>query len=569
VRLSAAPPSSLKDLRHGGKPCPFKTPAPRGFSAACQGALIKYAFQSEVARAGFVACPEQLSHAKLSNGPAPHWNCCPRDVVLTSKHLNPRMDDPANTKLPRLLRLLHVNIPEVWVRFLLAIVGLILAFAAALFSTVSRESGNLWATLILASAALLLAVIVGLTTVPYLARRVEAARIRDALDYDVTRIGVVYVIVVLLIGIAALNTGNNLLYIVVAAMLAAILVSGFASALVLRDLELDVHLPEHVFAARPTLGRIVVRNPRRWLPSFSVSVVSFKRKKTARHWRWAPSTLAFPPGRPPGEEWIRLPDRKLSREATPALAPNVFDGAAHFPYVPAHGEVRADLELRFDHRGRYQQESFGLATRFPFAFLTKTRRIPLQREVIVYPRVEPADEFFEVLPMITGEFETFVRGRGYDLYRIREYMPEDSARHVDWKATAKSGSLKVREFSREDERKLRIVFDNPAREVVSGKAYEGAVELAASLSWHFAGENTEVSFVAQGYGGAPDVYGFLAYLAVVEPQPLPSVIDQLQPSDDYNIILTARPRGSIPTALWACSYFVFIGQGGSRAASAR
>ena len=64
-------------------------------------------------------------------------------------------------------------------------------------------------------------------------------------------------------------------------------------------------------------------------------------------------------------------------------------------------------------------------------------------------------------PLITGEFETFARGRGDDLYLIREYMPEDSARHVDWKATAKSGSLKVREFSREDERKLRLVFDNP------------------------------------------------------------------------------------------------------------
>src|SRR5277367_3305689 len=106
----------------------------------------------------------------------------------------------------RLTRSLHVEIPEVWVRFLLAIVGLGLAFAAALFSTVSREAGNLWATLILASTALLLAVIVGLTTVPYLARRVEAARLRDALDYDVTRVGVVYVLVVLLIGIAALNT---------------------------------------------------------------------------------------------------------------------------------------------------------------------------------------------------------------------------------------------------------------------------------------------------------------------------------------------------------------------------
>jgi uncharacterized protein (DUF58 family) len=260
-----------------------------------------------------------------------------------------------------------------------------------------------------------------------------------------------------------------------------------------------------------------------------------------------------------------VPDRKLSRETSPTSAATVFNGSAHFPYVPALGEVRADLELRFDRRGRYQQESFGLATRFPFAFLTKTRRIPLQREVIVYPRVEPADEFFEVLPMITGEFETFVRGRGDDLYRIREYMPEDSARHVDWKATAKSGSLKVREFSREDERKLRIVFDNPAGEMISGKAYEDAVELAASLSWHFAQENTDVSFVSQGYRGEADVYAFLAYLAVVEPQPLPSVIDQLQPSDDYNIILSARPRGSISTALWACSYFVFIGQEGDKA----
>src|SRR5438445_3016795 len=146
----------------------------------------------------------------------------------------------------RLAHLLHLQIPEVWVRFLLAIVGLLLAFGAALFSTVSRESGNLWATLILASAALLLATIVGLTTVPYLARRVAAARIRDAFDYDVTRVGIIYVMAVLLIGIAALNTGNNLLYIVVAAMLAAIMVSGFASAIVLHDLELDVRLPEHV-----------------------------------------------------------------------------------------------------------------------------------------------------------------------------------------------------------------------------------------------------------------------------------------------------------------------------------
>src|SRR5215471_9853670 len=125
------------------------------------------------------------------------------------------------SRIQLLGRWLRVDIPEIWLRFLLALVGLVLAFAAALFSTVSRESGNLWATLILASAALLLATIVGLTTVPYLAQRVGTARMRNALDYEVTRVGIIYIVIVLLIGIAALNTGNNLLYIIVAAMLAA------------------------------------------------------------------------------------------------------------------------------------------------------------------------------------------------------------------------------------------------------------------------------------------------------------------------------------------------------------
>jgi uncharacterized protein (DUF58 family) len=463
------------------------------------------------------------------------------------------------SSLQRVAHLLHVDIPEIWLRFLLALVGLCLAFAAALFSTVSRESGNLWATLVLASAALILATFVGLTTVPYLARRVAAARIRDAFDYDVTRAGIIYVLVVLMIGIAALNTGNNLLYIVVAAMLAAILVSGVASALVLRDLELDVRLPEHVFAGRATQGKFLVTNHARWLPSFSVNVIASKKGRSKKHWRWSPATFTWPPGRPAGKQWLHLPDRQL-RRVTDTTAPGIFKGSAYFPYLPAQSELAAELEMNFDHRGSYREESFGISTRFPFAFLTKTRRVPMRREIIVYPPVEPTDEYYEILPMITGEFETFARGRGYDLYRIREYLPEDSARHVDWKATAKSGSLKVREFSREDERKLRLVFDNPAPGVVGEKAYEDAIALAASLGWHFSTGNTEVSFVAPGYEGGADIYRFLAHLALVAPQNARSVIDTLDVSEDYNIILTSRPRGSIPTALWNCSYFVFIGK---------
>ncbi len=473
----------------------------------------------------------------------------------------------------RVVQWLQTSTAEVWIKFLLALVGLGLAFAAALFSTVSRDSGNLWATVILASISLILATVVGLVTVPYLARRVAVERLRESFDYDVTRAGIIYVLVTLVIGIAALNTGNNLLYIVVAAMLAAIIVSGYVSALVLRYLELDIHLPEHVFAGRPVMGRIVLRNPRRVMPSFSIRVVSTrkKRKKPAKQWQWESTTFAFPFNGPKEKQWLRLPDRRLRRVTVIPPPPGIFQGIAYFPFLPAKSESIADLELKFDRRGRYREDSFGLATRFPFAFLTKTRHVQLAREILVYPRVEPTDEVFEILPLVRGEWESFVRGRGSDLYRIREYMPEDSARHVDWKATAKSGSLKVREFAREDERKLCIAFDNPQAGLVPEAAYEKAVELAASLAWHFSHEDAEVCFLIPGRPRTRDLHEFLAWLAVIEPIGIKSSIQAANsasadpltelgggPSDEYNIVVTARPRGTVPTALWNSSYFVFL-----------
>lgn len=453
--------------------------------------------------------------------------------------------------------MLHLGLPEVWVRFLLALLGLGLAFAAALASTLAREDGNVTATAVFATAALLLAGLVGLTTVPYLARRVAAGHVRDAFDYEVTRAGLIYIGLTLVLALAGLNTGNNLLWIVVAAMLAAILVSGVSSALVLRALELDVHTPDHVFAGQRLLARLVLHNRQRLLPSFSVSVVPPRRKKKGKHWQWQAATFGFPFNRPSAEQWFHLPDRVLRREEE-REEQELLAGAVYFPYIPAKSALTADVELCFRRRGLVQQESFGLRTQFPFSFLRKTRRVILARQVVVFPTIEPTDEFFEVLPLITGEFEAFLRGRGYDLYRIRDYAPEDPARHVDWKASAKAGSLLVREFTHEDERKLRIVFDNPSPGAVAEEAYERAVSLTASLVWHFAGENSQLSFVAPGYQGGPDVYRFLTYLALVAPSVGESVVDKLPPSNDFDLILTARPRGTIPTALWARGYVLFI-----------
>ena len=469
------------------------------------------------------------------------------------------------TDASRALTWLRSASGEVWLRFLLALLGLGLAFGAALLSTVSGEAGNLWASVILASLALLLAAVVGLVTVPYLARRVALERLRESLRYEVTKAGVIYVLATLVIGIAALNTGNNLLYIVVAAMLAAILVSGVVSAIVLRGMELEVRLPDHVFAERTVMARVVVKNPRRFLPAFSIRVVpaSKEKKKTVwKQWRWERTTFVFPLNRPAGRQWVRMRDWKVKRVALPSPMPGIFEGMIYFPYLPANAELQADVRLRFARRGRYCESSFGLATQFPFAFLTKTRDVALERQIIVYPPVDPTEEVVEILPVLRGEWESFVHGRGSDLYRIREYMPEDSARHVDWKATAKSGSLKVREFAREDERKLCIIFDNPVAGAISEAAYEHAVNLAASLAWQLSPQNAGVSFLITGRDRVVEVYDFLTQLALIQPEPEPpAALDDLTLATpgQYNIVITARPRERFANAL-SSAYFIFVGE---------
>src|SRR6202051_3017840 len=272
----------------------------------------------------------------------------------------------------RLAQWLQSASAEVWVKFLLALLGLGLAFGTALFSTVSRDAGNVWATVILASTSLVLATLVDLVTVPYLARRVAVERLRESFDYDVTRAGIVYALVTLVIGIAALNTGNNLLYIVVAAMLAAILVSGVVSAWVLRWLELDIRVPEHMFAGRPVVGRVILQNPRRFLPAFSICVLpARKEKKIRKDWRWERTTFTFPLNRAPENQWVRMRDWKVKRRETVAPPPGIFEGMVYFPYLPPKAELVADLQLQFERRGRYCESSFAVGKGFPFGFLTK------------------------------------------------------------------------------------------------------------------------------------------------------------------------------------------------------
>src|SRR5215831_18430890 len=281
---------------------------------------------------------------------------------------------------------------EAWLRFFLALAGLALAFAAAIFSSAASEAGNLIATAAFSSLALLLAGLVGALTIPFLFRRVAAARMSDALQYEFTREGLAYLGVVVLIFVAALNTGNNLLFIVVGAMFSSIVASGIASAAVLRKLELDVAVPQNAFTGRPVSVRVKLTNPRFWIPSFSVKVLTPVDKRKASGWEWQKSRFIFPKRR----QWVQLPDYTLRRKSEPPKPQEILTKPVYFTFVAPRSTAEADVELIFPHRGQYAQDGFSLSTRFPFSFLIKSRKVRLDRELVVYPALMAPDQVLDV-----------------------------------------------------------------------------------------------------------------------------------------------------------------------------
>jgi uncharacterized protein (DUF58 family) len=435
-------------------------------------------------------------------------------------------------------RIVHLDRPA-WRRFLLALFALTLSFFMALYSSALRQSGRYIFAAWVAGLSLLLAGYVAFKVVPYLARRTALERWMIKIEYEFTREGVVYLLIITVIAVAALNTGNNLLFIILASLLAGILVSGILSQIVLSQLELDFVLPDHVFAEQPMISRVTVRNLKWVLPSFSVTVST------------------------------RAPDKK-KRQGSPPPARQILDAPVYLPYIPHRASVTQHVELTFPRRGRYTQDGFRVSTKFPFGFLRKAHEITSRQEILVLPNVQPTEEFYEILPLIGGELESFLKGRGHDLYAIRDYQESDTARHVDWKASAKAQQLKVREFTREDERRLVLVFDPhlPRADEKTLAQFEKAVTFCACLAWHFYEIDAQMQFLSNGFEApmspsAEIIYSVLEALALIEPQVGPAVsienlISRGAATGGFNIILTAQPHGSIPTNLWGTSYLIFI-----------
>jgi uncharacterized protein (DUF58 family) len=318
--------------------------------------------------------------------------------------------------------------------------------------------------------------------------------LRSALDHgtgqQVTRLGLLFTMTCVLVALAAFVSANNLLFLILALLLATMMVSGFISRLSLAGLELDFLLPEHLCAGRKLMGRIVIRNTKRWIPSFSIHLAGSS-------------------------------DSGLSQPL-------------YFPVIPGGARIEAPVELFFARRGAYRQNSFRFSTRFPFGFAERRINVRLLRDIIVYPSIDPQPGFDQLLISLQGEIASFYRGQGNDFYRIRPYEVLESAHHVDWKATAHTGDLQVREFAREQEQAVAFFLD---LDVPRSQAawFETAVDRCAFLTWNMSQRGLRIRFCTQDVDWQlpeeADVYTILKYLAIVSTRPG----RQLTASQDWNV----------------------------------
>ncbi len=275
-----------------------------------------------------------------------------------------------------------------------------------------------------------------------------------------TREGKYFVALTLGIGFAAINTGNNLLYLLLGMMMSLILGSGVLSEFSLGGLTVRRMPPDRVFAGSPFLMGIALRNPRRWLPSFSIEVEDM-------------------------------------------LLGKALERRCYFLKTPAGRTQRTSYRHSFDRRGAYAFSGFRVSTRFPFTFFRKSREVTSQEEVLVFPQVFPVTPPQSETQAQTEQHSMRLDRRG-DFFALREYQEGDDPRDIHWRKSARQGRLVVRQHEDQQGRRMAVYLDNHEPEetlsVDQLDQQERAVSLAASLAKHYVERGYSVSLVTRDGG---------------------------------------------------------------------
>jgi uncharacterized protein (DUF58 family) len=424
-------------------------------------------------------------------------------------------------------------------RIVLGTLLVLAGLTSAVVTVLARQQNQNGLAGAAAILSLFIALLLTIFIVPPLARsaRVEVAN----LDFPIepTSGGGVFLVIIIVVGFAAWNTGNNLLFLVFSLLCSTLFVGWVVARTSLRDLTVSARFPDHIFAAEAAPVIVTLRNNKRVLPSFSILVEA----------------------RGPGNESDENPKRRR-RHLKRLLA--------YFSYVPHHAAAEQRVEQLFPKRGHVLIDGFELSTRFPFGFFRRRRRLRARNvDIIVYPKPEVISDELHLLPMYAGRMPAMRRGAGHDLFSMRDYQPQDDLRHIDWKATARSRRLTVREFTSEDERRITIVLDTRLPRNATNnpsERFERGVVQAASLIKHFIDERAEVRLalgddVGPFGSGTDQLYRCLRRLALVTPVDRDGVEINAASNTvehDYAILLTAAAPGSIPANIWRTSHVIYL-----------
>jgi uncharacterized protein (DUF58 family) len=275
------------------------------------------------------------------------------------------------------------------------------------------------------------------------------------------------------LGFAAINTGNNLFYLLVSMLLGLIIVSGVLSEQSIRRVRVEPVLPDELFAGQVALVGARVANRKRWRNSYSLSVEVQGSSHSAY-------LAKLEPG---GERLLTWPE-------TPRA------------------------------RGRWRLAGFRVATRFPFGLFVKAAQLPPSAEILVYPAVGPvsADRLRELAGW--GGAPAPRRGRGHGLHNLREYRFGDDPRLIHWRSSAKSAALMVRELEADASLDARLVLEGTGRG--EPERLERGIAEAASLAVHLLEKGAAVELVGPGVhvplgSGRAQRTRVLAALALFDP----------------------------------------------------
>lgn len=291
--------------------------------------------------------------------------------------------------------------------------------------------------------------------------------------------GVRLLLLLAVMGFAAFNTRNNLLYLVFSVALAAAVISIAAGWLSLRGLRVETSEPSDLYAGAVCAEQLRVRNHSRIFDAYGTVL----------------EELDFPGPSP------RLSLSHLGRGKSAKVA----------------------LEKVYPRRGILESQRMRVSTSSPFGLVRANRDVRLARKLTIFPRISRVNISFAFQGRSGSVPERQQRGESEELLRLREYVSGDNLHHIHWKSTAKLGNLMVREFSSERRRRFCIVFDNTEEE--GGRAseaeFETMVSAAASLAAHLAAHDLAFSFVSADevfpHGASQEhLRGVLTYLAVVK-----------------------------------------------------